>query len=60
MGGRCVWEDGRGQRGRGEGEDVGRGRAGAVQGGGGEVSEAPHGGFARFHVKCLGNALVRE
>lgn len=50
MGERRVWEDGRRQRGRGEGEDVGCGGAGEVQGGGGEVSEAADGGFARLYV----------
>lgn len=50
MGGRRVWTGGRGERGRGAGEDAGRGRAGAVQGGGGEVSEAADGGCARLYV----------
>lgn len=50
MGGGRFREDWWGQRGRGEDPDVGGGRAGEVQGGGGEVSEAADGGFGGLCV----------
>lgn len=50
MGGRCLCENRRGQRGGGENEGSGRRRADEMQGGGGEVSEDANGGFGGLYV----------